>query len=195
MSSFDIRQVINGAIPSGLITVFATALKSQETLNKIMNAYPYIEPFLFPLLWGCLVASGFYAIFTVPPAIRSLRPGVRWGRQFDKRCENLSFKVARIKGFDSKTMPYLMTELRRFCLDLEQYDIAYPLIFERYRVKGNGRVDSVVILWRNYLLLLGVSASQGDLKRAQNIYSELSKDERQLWERLIEAEEALADSQ
>lgn len=194
MSLIDIRQVLNGAAPLGLITVFTTALKSQETLNKIMNAYPYFEPFLFPLLMGALVTSGFYAIFAVPPAIRSLFPGVIWGRKFYQRCEDLSFKIAPIIGFDSKNMSDLMIELRMFCADLEQYDIRYPPISERYRIRGDNRVDSVVKLWREYLLILRTCTQQGDLERAQNIFDELSIFYQKLWERLEEAEEARAEN-
>lgn len=103
--------------------------------------------------------------------------------------------MAPIIGFDSKAMPELMTELHQFCLDLEEYRIPYPPIFERYRVRGDNRVDSNVKLWRTYLLLLRTCAKQGDLERAQNIYHELSKNDQELWGRIEEAEKALADSQ
>lgn len=92
-------------------------------------------------------------------------------------------------------MPELMTKLRMFCSDLEQYDIAYPPISERYRVKGDHRIDSDVKLWVKYLLILRTCAQQGNLERAQNIYDELLKSDQELWKRMGEAAEALVDSE
>ena len=127
--------------------------------------------------------------------IHSESPGEEWGAKFRDRCERLSFEIAPIPGFNSRTMPELMTELRIFCSDLEQYGIAYPPISERHRVKGDNRVDSDVKLWGKYLLILRTCTQQGDLKRAQNIYDELSRSDQELWKRMEEASEALADSE
>ena len=124
-----------------------------------------------------------------------LRQDVSWSRQFDRRCEDILFRVDHIIGFDSRAMPNLMTELRIFCSDLDQYKIPYPPVSERYRVKGDNRVDSAVRLWGKYLLILRTCAQQGDLKRARNIYDELSRSDQDLWKRMDEAAEALADSE
>ena len=127
--------------------------------------------------------------------IHSESSGEEWGVKFYDRCARLSFEIAPIKGFDSRTMPDLMTELRLFCADLGQYEIRYPPISERYRVRGDNRIDSDVKLWGKYLLILRTCAQQGDLERAQNIYDELLRSDQELWLRLEETAEALADSE
>ena len=170
-----------------------------------MSGWASLEPILYGLCGMLLTffVHFLWNLWLVPyrllekrlEDIQSGLPGVGWGAKFHDRCERLSFEIAPIKGFDSKTMPDLMTELRLFCADLEQHNIRYPPISERYRVRGDNRVDSDVKLWGKYLLILRTCAQQGNLKRAQHIYDELSESERELWDRMEETAEALADSQ
>ncbi|MYG41352.1 MAG: hypothetical protein F4201_11195 [Nitrospira sp. SB0677_bin_15] len=188
-----LRQIINVAASLGSLVVCAVVLHDQENITAIMNMYPYIEPFLFPLLMGGLVASGFYAIFTVPPAVRLLLPGVRWGQKFHERCEKISFEIASITFFDDKDMPELVTTLQHFRLDLEQYRIPCPPISKSARLRTDTRVDGAVKLWRTYLLILRDCASRGDLGRAQKIYDELTEYYQELWDRIEEVEEIQAE--